>query len=252
LKLWLGRGATLAASIAIGCSLWWLGSVIANSESFPGPLDVILTSVRIVFSPVFALSFVETIWMALVGLLLGLVVSYAAALLMSVSSFLETSLWPTLNFLRSIPTIVLLPLFLVLFGIGINAVIIITAFGTFSKLVIFAVDGIRSKRKELEDVSELSGFGWLQKFLVVQLPMSAQFILSGLQLSMSRAYGLVVLSGLLIGAPGLGKDLRQATNNARYEEIFAYGLILAILGVLLYLFVLRFESKLLRRWGVVN
>lgn len=252
MKSWLARGANLAASITIGSSLWWLGSVIADSESFPGPLDVILTAGQIVLSPVFALSFVETIWMSLAGLLLGLIASYAAALLMSVSSFLETSLWPTLNFLRSIPTIVLLPLFLVMFGIGINAVIIITAFGTFSKLVIFALDGIRSKSRQLEDVSELSSFSWLQKFLVVQLPISAQFILSGLQLSMSRAYGLVILSGLLIGAPGLGKNLRQATSNARYEEIFAYGLILAILGVLLYMLVLRFESKLLRSWGVVN
>lgn len=239
-------------SFVVGYLLWWLASVIVSSSSFPNPFDVSITTWRILITPEFLSSFLETMWMSAVGLLLGLVASYAAALVITLNRFLENSVWPTLNFLRSIPTIVLLPLFLVLFGIGVDSVIFITAFGTFSKLVLFAVDGIRSTSKQLEDASQLFDFGWKHRFFLVQLPISAQFVLSGLQLSMSRAYGLVILCGLLIGAPGLGKSLRQATDNARFEEIFAYGLILALIGVFLYVLVLRLESNLLRRWGMIK
>lgn len=225
---------------------------VVNSSSFPTPLETLLATFGILGKSNFYQALIETLILSFSGLLIGILASYALALIMAQGAFLENSIRPTLNFVRSIPAIILIPLFLVVIGAGQVTVMAITAFAIFSKLVIFALDGVKSVSKELGDLSTISKLNWLQRFLFVQLPVSTQYMLSGLQLSVSRAYGVVVLCGLLIGAPGLGKSLRSAGENARYDEIFAYGLLLALLGVVLYLVLLRFESKTLRSWGLVR
>jgi ABC-type nitrate/sulfonate/bicarbonate transport system permease component len=232
--------------------LWAIANAVVNSRTLPTPLETLFATFGILGRASFYQVVIETLALSFSGLFVGVLGSYVVALVMAQGEFLESSIRPTLNFVRSIPAIILIPFFLVVIGASYITVVAITGFAIFSKLVIFALDGVKSVSKELEDLSRVSKLNWLQRFLFVQLPVSTQYMLSGLQLSVSRAYGVVVLCGLLIGAPGLGKSLRSAGENARYDEIFAYGFLLALLGVVIYLALLRFETRALRSWGQVR
>lgn len=248
LSLRLAPLGGLLGSVAI----WELSSIASGTPTFPRIATVLHSMLSIISEWGFFVSIFETMSIAILGLTLGLIASYAFAIAVTQFEFLDLSSRSTLNFLRSLPIIVLLPLSLVVFGATASTALLLTAFAIFSKIVIFAVDGIRSVESELEDLSKLNVLSVAQKFAFVQVPASAQHVLTGLQLSAARAYGTVILCGLLIGTPGLGKDLNFARTNADFGQMFAYGFLMALIGVALYLALVRLEVSVLRPWGLVR
>lgn len=202
--------------------------------------------------PSFFESLLATLGLAFVGLLLGLITSYLIALIIVQSTFLDDSSRFTLNFARSIPVVVLMPLVIVGLGPTVEAVVLLTTLSITSKLVVFALDGLRSVTHGLKQLAKLSTFSWWNQFLYIQLPASARYIIFGLQLSTSRAYGTVILCGLLMGSPGLGFGLKVATDNANYTQLFAYGLILSLLGVMLYSIIDKIEYNARHIWGLAQ
>jgi ABC-type nitrate/sulfonate/bicarbonate transport system permease component len=233
-------------------AFWETARIFARTSTFPDLYSVIIEVLELFSLGSFYESLLATLGLAIVGLLLGLLASYFIALVIVQSTFLDNSSRFTLNFLRSIPVVVLMPLTIVALGPTIEAVVLLTTFSITSKLVVFAVDGLRSVTKGLNQLAKLSSFSWWDQFVYIQLPTSARYIIFGLQLSTSRAYGTVILCGLLMGSPGLGFGLKAATDNANYTQLFAYGFILAVLGVMLYWIIDKIEDKAQKIWGLAR
>ena len=72
---------------------------------------------------------------------------------------------------------------------------------------------------------------------------------TGFRLSASRAFGTVIASGIIIGTPGLGRDLLFAESNAEYERVFSYVIVLGIVGTSIYSTFNIIESKFIH-WRV--
>lgn len=238
--------------IFFGVAIWELARLVAQTSTFPNLLSVIIEALDLFSNFAFYESLLVTLGLALLGLLLGLLVSYVIAMLIVQSSFLDDSSRFTLNFVRSIPVVVLMPLTIVALGPTLEAVVLLTTFSIASKLVIFAIDGLRSAKVGLRQLATLSAFSWWNQFIYIQLPASARYMIFGLQLSTARAYGTVILCGLLMGSPGLGFGLKAATDNANYTQLFAYGLVLALIGVGLYSLVEKIEEKFQQTWGLAR
>lgn len=245
--------ATLAAitSALIMALAWELGRWLAGGKNFPGFLEVLARASHELTSWNLVYELGTTLGLSFLGLIIGLILSYTVGLVVSQNDFLDESTRHTLNYLRSIPSVILIPLFLVVLGPSASAVLALVSFVLFSKLIVFVVDGMKATDKTLNSLGELHGWNSIQRFLLIKIPASAMFVLSGLQVSVSRAYGTVILCGLLIGAPGLGKLIGEANNNADFEGLYAYGLIVAAIGVVLFGLVAKLETFLKESWGLV-
>lgn len=230
-------------------AIWEAARLISNSTSFPTIFSVLGRAAQEFVTTAFLLQLAQTLLLALFGLIIGILLAYVVGYLVAESDFFDRSSRPTLNYIRSVPSVILLPLFLVVMGPSSQATVALVAFVIFTKLVVFVIDGLRSTTKGLKDLGKTSGWNRVNEFLIVKLPSSAVFVLSGLQISASRAYGTVILCGLLIGGPGIGTALSQANDNADFEGIFAYGLIVSVIGVVVFGALARFESFLKQNWG---
>jgi NitT/TauT family transport system permease protein len=230
-------------------SLWLFASDSIGSKTFPGPIETGGAFIQIISEASFYQSLFDTLWISTVGLGLGLAASYSLGFLLTRSKFLEDSLMPSINSVRVIPAIVIMPLLLATLGTTPFAILVLTAYVIFAKLIVYVLDGLRATRKEFTDFTKIFKIGRLQSFLQVNFPISLRYVVSGIQLSSSRAYGTVILGGLFIGSPGLGKDLDRARVMAEFDEMFAYGFLLALLGIFLYYFFIAIEKKLLNQWG---
>lgn len=240
------------ASLGLVFLLWELAKLVARSTTFPGFLDVLVESVRIASSLDFFIALLVTLGLTSIGLLIGVLIAYFISLIVVQSSFIDNSSRLIINFLRSLPVIVLMPLTLVILGPGIESVIILTAFAIASKLVVFVTDGLRSVSVTLVQFSTIANFSTWERFFYIQIPSSFRFLMSGLQLSVSRAYGTVVLCGLLLGSPGIGKGLKVSREDGDIVALFSYGLILALIGLLIYSIVEVLEKRLLSNWGEIS
>jgi NitT/TauT family transport system permease protein len=183
---------------------------------------------------------------ALVGLALGIVVGIAlgvlAALIPPVAELLE----PVMLLLNAIPRVILAPLFVIWFGIGLGSKVAL-AFILVSVVIFFTVfTGIRQvDRKLVERIVTLGG-SRLDLLRQVYLPSVAAWVLGNLKVAVGFAFTGAVVGEFVAASRGLGYLLSFAQST--YNASLMMALVLLIMAVVLVIFALagRLEKRLLR------
>lgn len=183
---------------------------------------------------------------ALVGLALGIVTGIAlgvlAALIPPVAELLE----PVMLLLNAIPRVILAPLFVIWFGIGLGSKVAL-AFILVSVVIFFTVfTGIRQvDRKLVERITTLGGGRW-DLLRHVYLPSVAAWVLGNLKVAVGFAFTGAVVGEFVAASRGLGYLLSFAQST--YNASLMMALVLLIMAVVLVIFALagRLEKRLLR------
>jgi len=154
---------------------------------------------------------------------------------------LRYALDPFVTFFYATPRIVLLPLFLIWFGIGINSKIAVIFLGAFFAILINTTAGVRSLDTQLIRVARSLGGGDLVIFQTIALPGSVPFILTGLRLGLGHALIGVVVGEYVAAEHGIGKVMMIAGQTFQSSILFAGLFIIAIAGLVLTLILQRLE-----------
>ncbi len=156
------------------------------------------------------------------GLLLGLALGY--------SNRLRAVIDPFIAALHPIPRTALLPLILLLFGIGFFSKVLAVSIACFFPMVINTMAGVREIDPNFFDVAKIYGASRWRTFWRVVLPGGLPMILTGLRLAMIRALGATIALELITAQTGLGSMLFFAWQTYRSEELFATLVVIAALG----------------------
>jgi len=183
---------------------------------------------------------------ALVGLALGIVVGIAlgvlAALIPPVAELLE----PVMLLLNAIPRVILAPLFVIWFGIGLGSKVAL-AFILVSVVIFFTVfTGIRQVDKKLVERIITLGGKRMDLLRQVYLPSVAAWVLGNLKVAVGFAFTGAVVGEFVAASRGLGYLLSFAQST--YNASLMMALVLLIMAVVLIIFALagRLEKRLLR------
>jgi NitT/TauT family transport system permease protein len=183
---------------------------------------------------------------ALVGLALGIVAGILLGILASVVPPVAELLEPVMTLLNAVPRVVLAPLFVIWFGIGLASKVAL-AFVLVAVLIFFTVfTGIRQVDRKLVDrVITLSGGRWA---LVrhVYLPSVAAWVLGNLKVAVGFAFTGAVVGEFVAASRGLGYLLSFAQST--FNSALMLALVLLIMVVVLAIFAIagRLEKYLLR------
>lgn len=171
------------------------------------------------------------------GFLLGLALGYSARL--------RTVIDPFIAALHPVPRTALLPLILLLFGIGFFSKALAVSIACFFPMVINTMAGVREIDPNFFDVAKLYGASRRRTFWRVVLPGGLPMILTGLRLAMIRALGATIALELITAQTGLGSMLFFAWQTYRSEELFATLFVIAALGFGFRAFINRLTRQLL-------
>src|SRR5256886_8468810 len=185
---------------------------------------------------------------ALAGLALGVVAGILLGVLGSLVPFVAELLEPVMTLLNAVPRVVLAPLFVIWFGIGVASKVALS-FILVAVLIFFTVfTGIRQvDRKLVERVLTLGGDRWA---LVrhVYLPSVASWVLGSLKVAVGFAFTGACVGEFVAASRGLGYLLSFAQST--YNAALMFALILLILAVVLVIFgVAGRKEKYLLRWN---
>lgn len=161
------------------------------------------------------------------GVFLGIAMGYNRR----IYSLLE----PTLELLRPIPKPALLPPLILLFGLGASMKVAIVFLGAVFPVLINTIQGVRSVDPVVIDVARTFRCGVVKIVLQVVLPASLPMILAGMRVSLGLGLVLVILAEMLTGSQGLGAQLVDAQRAFRVHEMYAWTVVLALLGLVLAL-----------------
>jgi ABC-type nitrate/sulfonate/bicarbonate transport system permease component len=180
------------------------------------------------------------------GLAIAIVLGIGLGLLIGSNELLWRACRPTVEFLRPVPSISLIPVTILLYGNGLKGNVILTAFGSIWPILIQSIYGVR----EVDDVarSTMRSYGvggWLKvRYLI--FPTALPFIATGLRIASAVALIVTVTSELVIGTPGLGSALILAENGGDVKLTYAYVLAIGLLGLILYTAFSMVERRFLR------
>lgn len=169
----------------------------------------------------------------LAGWLAAVVVGVSVGTLVGLSSRARDYAGPSIHFLRAIPPPALLPVFIVLLGIGDSMKVAIIAFGVVWPVLLNTADGVASVEPLLRDTGRAYRLGARDQLLRIVLPAAAPRIFAGLRVSLSIAVILMVISELVATVNGIGFELVQAQRSFRTLDVWATIVLLGIIGYVL-------------------
>lgn len=183
---------------------------------------------------------------ALIGLALGLIAGTLLGFIAALTPLVAELLEPLMILLNAIPRVILAPLFVIWFGIGLGSKIAI-AFVLVAVITFFAVySGIREVDKRLiERVRTLGGGTWILT-REVYLPSVTTWVLSNLKVAVGFAFTGAVVGEFVAASRGLGYLLTFAQSTFNTAQVLA--IIIVIMSFVLILFSLAglVEQRLLR------
>ena len=176
----------------------------------------------------------------------AVVAGVAIGTLLGLSATARDYLGPAISFLRAIPPPALLPLFIVLLGIGDGMKAAIIGFGAVWPILLNTADGVASVEPLQRDTARAYRIGFGDQLLRIILPAAAPKIFAGLRISLSIAVILMVISEMVATVDGVGFALVQAQRSFRTLDVWAAILVLGVIGFALNAALAAVEGRTLR------
>lgn len=226
--------------------LWWATSAGSTSPFYP-PLPDVLASFRETW--IFA-QVGSDVWPSLRRLLTGLAIASVAGVALGValgrSATLSAMFDPVVQFCRSIPGTALVPIGLVLFGIGDISKIAVIAFVCLFPVLLNTVDAVRGIDPQLEDVARSYRLTLPQRVAFVLLPAASPQIVAGVRTALGIAFIMMVVTELYAATDGIGFVTVTARNSFDVPQMWAGTVLLGLLGVALSALFSLLERRVLR------
>lgn len=178
-----------------------------------------------------------------IRMIIGFFSSFALALIFGILAGNHPSLYqffkPLMVTLKSIPTVTLVFLFIVLFAPK-DAPIFVVMLICFPVLYEAIAGGINNVDKQVIEASRIDGASYLKRTIFIKLPLAVPYIIVGMVSSFALSFKIEIMAEVLTGYTrnGLGSVIQFARNDnpSDMSTIFAYALIAIIIMLIVSLF----------------
>ncbi len=236
--------ALLLALLAVVC--WELLVRVGSIPEvfFPAPSAVVAALFRSVSSGEMPSHLGATLARVGPGLIAGGLAGLLAGLLIGGSPRVRAVADPFVAAFHPIPKLALLPLFMVVLGIGEAPKIVLVAVAAFFPMLINTAAGVRQINPVHLEVARNYGAGKMTVLRRVILPASLPMTLAGLRLSANLALVITIAVEMISSETGLGALVWLAWQLLRVELLYAALLVTALLGIGLNASLRRLELRL--------
>jgi ABC-type nitrate/sulfonate/bicarbonate transport system permease component len=239
------RVAALLALPALLFALWWILSDGSKSFYLP-PLRTIVG----VFGPTWAARLTTDVLPSVARLLIG----YAGAVVLGVglgvvlggAPRLRALFEPALEVFRAIPPPTLVPVFMLVFGLGTPMKLLVIASGALWPVLLNTIEGVRAVDDVLSDTCRAYGIVGATRLRVLVLRAASPQIVTGMRQALSIAIILMVISEMFASSSGLGFAIIDFQRGFSIPQMWSGILLLGVLGVVLALAFRAFEARALR------
>lgn len=172
-----------------------------------------------------------TLWMGLIGYVPAILTGIPTGLLLGRMPTVRKVVDPYIMALYVTPTFALLPLLLVLLGLGYAPLLVVLFGAVYSQVVINVTAGAESVDPTLIEAGRAYGAGRMQLFWKVILPATVPYIAAACRIGLGRGLVVLVFTEFYLGISGLGFFTAWAGQTLRTDALFAAIVVLMVLGL---------------------
>lgn len=211
--------------------LWHLASVyLVSSVLFPPPAIVLRKAVILVLNGVLLEHLWASVQRILIGFIAGSLLGIPIGLAMGSFRPVRQVLEPYTEFLRFIPSVAMITVAVIWFGIGEASKIFLIIYTTIFIVILNTAAGVSAIANNKIRAAQALGATRGQIFFHVALPATVPYILTGMRLAMANSFTTIVAAELIAANEGLGKMLWDGRMFMLVDDIFVSLVSLGLLG----------------------
>lgn len=244
---WIGKIVPWIIPILI--LLAWIvftGDGAISSEIFPKPDKVFESFVQLAKSGELLDNIIISTERALGGFIVGGGIGFILGFINGLSRNAENLLDSTIQMIRNIPHLALIPLVILWFGIGQEAKLLLIALGVFFPIYLNTFHGIRSIEPQLIEMGKVYGLKGFPLFKEVILPGALPSILVGIRQSLGIMWLTLIVAETVAADSGIGYMAMNARELMLMDIIVLSIIVYALLGKLSDVIAKILEYRLLR------
>lgn len=196
----------------------------------PAPSAILQAAMRLSLSGELLKHMGISLWRAGIGFLIGGGIGLALGVLNGASPLAERLLDSSLQMIRNIPHLALIPLVILWFGIGDEARIFLVILGVFFPVYINTFHGIRSVDPKLVEMGRVYGLTHTQLFWQVILAGSLPSILVGIRYALGLMWLTLIVAETIAANSGIGYMAMNAREFMQTDVVVLSILLYALLG----------------------
>ncbi|WP_404454848.1 ABC transporter permease [Virgibacillus necropolis] len=185
------------------------------------------------------------------GLLMAILFGTIVGVILGKSKQADETAGMYLIALQSIPSIVWVPLAIMLFGFTEFAVVFVVVLGGTFVMALNVRSAIHNVSPDFIRAARTMGTNGFGLFYRVEVPASIPYFMSGVRLAWAFSWRALMAGELLSNGPGLGYSLRYAQDYARMDQVIGIIIIIGLIGAVFDQLVFsKLEKNIMKRWGL--
>ena len=230
----------LALGIAgiVGFLLTWqlLPTIgIVNPAYFPTATDTIAQLFVLLQDLEFWRNVGRTLTAWGLGLLIATVLAVVLGTVIGLVPFLRRATHTTVEFLRPIPSVALIPLAILVFGYQLQSALLIIVFASFWQVFIQVLYGVADVDTVARDTARSFGLTRGSRIVNLVFPTALPYLMTGLRLAATVALILAITAEMFINNPGIGRALMLAQAGGQWTTVYALVVVTGLLGLVINL-----------------
>jgi NitT/TauT family transport system permease protein len=166
------------------------------------------------------------------GFVLSALIGIALGVCIGRSAIFAALIAPIVEFLRPMPSVAVIPLAILFFGIDNKMKCFVATYGALWPVLLNTAYGVRSVDARMFEVGQLFRLGRLRTLFLIVLPAASPFIMTGLRIGSILTLGLVVTAELVAGGSGIGYLIQEEQLAFKVPETFACVAAVMLLGLM--------------------
>jgi ABC-type nitrate/sulfonate/bicarbonate transport system permease component len=180
---------------------------------------------------------------------LGLAIAAAAAVVLGIvigsSGVLRRATHSTIEFLRPIPSVALIPLAVLVYGTSLQSTLLLVVYASFWQILIQVLYGVQDVDPIASDTAHSYRLGRIARVRYLVWPSALPYVMTGLRLGAAVALILAITAELVIGGGGLGERIALAQSGGAVDKLYALIVITGLIGVAVNLVMRAIERRAL-------
>ncbi|HRX20930.1 MAG TPA: ABC transporter permease [Syntrophomonadaceae bacterium] len=241
-RFWRGATYGLLLVIIIWQALAWLLKI----PIIPPPLAV-LTNLIEIFADKMGLHLLYSLGRIIVGISIAILIGVPTGLLMGYFERIDKVLSPLVYFTYPIPKIALLPIIMLLFGLGEGSKLIMIVLIVIFQIIITSRDAVKAIPQDIFRSLQSLGAGRLQMFTEIIIPASLADVLTATRLALGTAVSILFFTETFGTEYGMGYFIMDAWMRVNYLDMYGGIVILSLMGFVLFT-VIDITEKRVSAW----
>ncbi|WP_431711040.1 ABC transporter permease [Glutamicibacter uratoxydans] len=233
--------------IVIFLGIWELAPILGlvQARYLPPASEVLIQLGRDFLMIAFWEAVGETMLAWVIGLSAAIVLATVLGLVIGMSGFLRRFTHSSVEFLRPIPSVALIPLAVLMYGTKIESSLMLIIYACFWQVFIQVLYGVADVDNMAMQTARSYGFSWVQRVRDVIFPTMLPYLMTGIRLGASVALILAITAELIIGSPGLGHEIMLAQSGGAIAGMYALIVATGLIGVVINIAMRAIEKRVL-------